>query len=105
CTNQVPYSTDRWCAFTKPATSLGNNELWVINATQAAAGTVIKCNTTDPNCLRLTRGLLNDSQFRFRIHRFDGDTLIFSEGVGGGPSGDIFAWRPGWTAPRKLTSQ
>jgi hypothetical protein len=105
CTNQVPYSTDRWCAFAKPATSLGNFELWVINATAAAAGTAIKCNTTDPNCLRLTSGLLDDSNFHFRIHRFDGDSLIFSEGVSGQASGDIFGWRPGWTAPRKLSSQ
>jgi hypothetical protein len=104
CTNQVPYSTDRWCAFAKPGTG-DNVELWVINATKAAAGVAIKCNTTDTNCLRLTSGLLDDDEFHFRIHRFDGDSLIFSEGVGGGSTGDIFGWRPGWSAPRKLTSQ
>jgi hypothetical protein len=105
CTNQTPYWTDRWCAFSKPATSLGNTELWVINATKAAAGVEIKCNTLDPNCIRLTSGLLDDQQFHFRVHRFDGDSLIFSEGSSGFASGDIFAWRPGWTAPRKLTTQ
>ncbi len=104
CTNQVPYSTDRWCAFAKPGTG-SNVELWVINATQAAAGVAIKCNTTDANCLRMTSGLLDDQNFHFRIHRFDGDSLIFSEGIRGGSTGDIFAWRPGWSAPRKLTSQ
>jgi hypothetical protein len=104
CTNQMPYSSDRWCAFAKPG--IGNNiELWVVNATKATAGVAIKCNTTDANCLRLTSGLLDDQDFHFRIHRFDGDSLIFTEGVGGGSTGDIFGWRPGWTAPRKLTSQ
>jgi hypothetical protein len=104
CTNQAPYWSDRWCAFAKPGT--GNNiELWVVNATKAAAGVAIKCNTTDVNCIRLTSGLLDDQRFHFRIHRFDGDSLLFTEGVGGGSTGDIFAWRPGWTAPRKLTSQ
>jgi hypothetical protein len=105
CTNQVPYSADRWCAFAKPGTSSGTTELWVINATKATAGVAIKCNTTDANCIRLTSGLLDDSQFHFRVHRFDGDSLIFSEGVSGSATGDIFGWRPGWTAPRKLTSQ
>ncbi|MDB4983328.1 MAG: hypothetical protein JWM82_4080, partial [Myxococcales bacterium] len=104
CTNQAPYSSDRWCAFAKPGTGT-NVELWVINATQAAAGATIKCNTTDANCLRMTSGLLDDQSFHFRIHRFDGDTLLFSEGISGSSTGDIFAWRPGWTAPRKLTSQ
>jgi hypothetical protein len=104
CTSQLPPATDRWCGFARPGTFSGT-ELWVINATKAAAGVAITCNTTNANCLRLTGNLLDDQQFHFRIHRFDGDSLIFTEGASGSTTGDIFGWRPGWTAPRKLTSQ
>src|SRR4051812_41018888 len=38
CTNQTPAPGDRWCAFTKPSSSLGFDELWVINVTKVAAG-------------------------------------------------------------------
>ncbi|MDB4982231.1 MAG: hypothetical protein JWM82_2983, partial [Myxococcales bacterium] len=79
--------------------------LWVINATRAAAGVPIKCDTLDASCLRLSTTVLDDPTSHFLGHKFDGDTLIFSEGLNGTPSGDIFAWRPGWTVARKLTSQ
>jgi hypothetical protein len=108
CTNQVPAPGDRWCAFTKPSTLLGFNDLWVINVTKAAAGATIKCDTSDANCVRLTSGLFEDPSIGFRIHGFDGDTLIYYAELG--PTavdqfvGPIYGWRPGWTGGRKLTS-
>jgi hypothetical protein len=100
CTNGVPATGDRWCAFTKPGTTLGSNELWVINATQAAANVAIKCDTSDANCLRLTSGLLEDQTNGFQIHGFDGDTLIYLVE----PAAPVFAWRPGWIGGRQVTS-
>ena len=104
CTNQVPPSGDRWCGFARQSAILGANELWVINVTQAAAGTTINCDapTGDPNCLRLSGGLVSDPTNGFRIHGFDGDTLAYSETPSAGSSSN-FAWRPGWTKPHGLT--
>jgi hypothetical protein len=111
CTNQTPAPGDRWCAFTKPGSSLGFDELWVINVTKAAAGTAIKCDTTDANCLRLTSGLFSEntqSGVSYRIHGFDGDTLIYYAELG--PTavnsfvGPVYGWRPGWARGHKLTS-
>src|SRR5882757_4637816 len=51
CTNQDPPSGDRWCAFTMPSSFLGGNDLWVVNVTKAAAGTAIRCDVSDLNCL------------------------------------------------------
>lgn len=108
CTSQTPAPGDRWCAFSKPSSRLGFDELWVINVTKASAGTAIKCDTTDENCLRLTSGLFSDPDAGFRIHGFDGDTLIYHAELG--PTavdsfvGPIYAWRPGWTGGHKLTS-
>ena len=81
CTNQVPATGDRWCGFSKPSTTLGFNALWVINATKAAAGVAITCDTTDANCLRLTSGLYDDPSIGFRIHGFDGETLTLDDGT------------------------
>jgi hypothetical protein len=112
CTNQTPAPGDRWCGFTKPSSNLGFDELWVINVTAAAAGTPIKCDTSDPNCLRLTSGLFSeqnsDGSPSFRIHGFDGDTLIYYAELG--PTartsfiGPVWGWRPGWPRGHKLTS-
>src|SRR5262249_57230927 len=99
-----------WCAFTKPGSQLGFDELWVINVTKAAAGTPIRCDTTDSNCLRLTSGLFSDPNPNtgFRIHGFDGDTLIYYAELG--PTavssfvGPLYGWRPGLLRGHKLTS-
>jgi hypothetical protein len=111
CTNQVPPSGDRWCGFARSSAILGASELWVVNVTQAAAGVTIKCDAgaADPNCLRLSGGLYSDdiNGGGFRVNGFDGDTLTYEEvpsRSGSGFLGNIFAWRPGWTAPRQLTT-
>jgi hypothetical protein len=111
CTNQRGATDDRWCAFTKPSMTLGLDELWVINVTKAAAGTAIKCDTLDPNCLRLTTGLFSEPNTdgipSFRIHGFDGDTLIYYAELGPTAQtsfvGAVWAWRPGWAKGHKLT--
>ena len=107
CTNQVPATTDRWCAFAKPAATLGNFELWVIDVSKVAVGVTVKCDMTDANCLRLSTGLYSDPTNGFRGSAFDGDTLTYSEIPtlsANGFMGAISAWRPGWTAGRRLTS-
>jgi hypothetical protein len=108
CTNQIPVPGDRWCGFAQPAADLANSELWVVNVTKVAAGVAVQCDATvgDPNCVRLSTGLFVDPTNGFRIHGFDGDTLTYSEvpSRGGGSFiGNIFAWRPGWSAPHNLT--
>jgi hypothetical protein len=107
CTNQVPATTDRWCGFVKPASALGDFELWVINVSKVAANVAVKCDTTDQNCLRLSTGLYSDPTNAFRIHGFDGDTLDYSEVPtlsANGFIGKVSVWRPGWTGGRVLTS-
>ena len=74
CTNQDPPSGDRWCAFTMPSSFIGGDDLWVINVTKAAAGTPIKCDVSDLNCLLLTSTLYTGD---LTLHSFFGDTLIF----------------------------
>jgi hypothetical protein len=109
CTNQFPPIGDRWCGFARPASIPGFSELWVINATQAAAGVAIKCDTTDANCIRLSGSLFNDAAHGFAGSGFNGDTLIYEETTIPLAStspfiGVIYAWRPGWTGGRKLTT-
>jgi hypothetical protein len=107
CTNQVPATADRWCGFVKPASTLGNFELWVINISKVAANVTVKCDTTDQNCLRLSTGLYSDPTNGFRIHGFDGDTLDYSEVPTLSANafiGKVSVWRPGWTGGRVLTS-
>jgi hypothetical protein len=98
CTNQEQATGDRWCAFARPSTFLGATDLWVVNVSKAAAGTSIKCDASDLNCLLLTSSL-NDSSLA--IHRFFGDTLIYYADSGA-RSGPAYGWRPGMTAGRKL---
>lgn len=100
CTNQDPPSGDRWCAFTMPSTFAGGNDLWVINVTRAAAGTAIKCDVSDLNCLRLTSTLYTGD---LTLHSFFGDTLIFYADVGQ-TTASAYAWRPGMNAARRLTN-
>jgi hypothetical protein len=114
CSNQEPASGngDRWCAFSLPDKVIGKTDLWVINATKLANGTAITCNGTDANCLLLTPDLwtgvpMGNVPKYPTIHRFDGDTLIFHANT---PStvaeykGPIFAWRPGWTAAKQIST-
>jgi hypothetical protein len=107
CTSQVPATADRWCGFVKPASTLGDFELWVINVSKVAANVTVKCDTTDQNCLRLSTGLYQDPTNMFRIDGFTGDTLTYSEVPtlsANGFIGPISAWRPGWTGGRRVTS-
>jgi len=100
CTSQDPPSGDRWCAFTMPSTFAGGNDLWVINVSKAAAGTAIKCDVSDLNCLRLSSTLYTGD---LTLHGFFGDTLIFYADVGAN-SASAYAWRPGMTSARRLTN-
>jgi hypothetical protein len=100
CTNQDPPSGDRWCAFTMPSTFAGGNDLWVIDVTKAAAGTQIKCDVSDLNCLRLSSTLYVGD---LTLHSFFGDTLIFYADVGQ-TTASAYAWRPGMTSARRLTN-
>jgi hypothetical protein len=121
CSNAVPASGngDRWCAFSVPNRQIGFTDLWVMNVTKALAGTPPKCDNTDPNCkllippgstmamgTQLWTGQPMQGPIHPTTHRFDGDTLIFhalaSENVDQ-YSGPIFAWRPGWDAPKKIS--
>ncbi len=100
CTNQDPPSGDRWCAFTMPSSFLGGSDLWVINASKAAAGTPIHCDVSDLNCLLLTSTLYTGD---LTVHSFFGDTLIFYADVGQ-TTASAYAWRPGMTSARRVSS-
>ena len=107
CTNAPAASGDRWCAFARPAASRW--ELWVIDATKAAAGADVACDGTDVSCLRLSGHLFKSRANGFSDSGFNGDTLIYGETPDQGDStspffGVLWAWRPGWTAGRALTS-
>ena len=109
CTNAPPAGGDRWCGFARPAGDTGFTELWVIDATKAAAGAAIACDGTDASCLRLSARLLNGSANGVSDSGFNGDTLIFGEVMYSSDStgpfvGVLSAWRPGWAAARVLTS-
>jgi hypothetical protein len=103
-------AADRWCAFTVRSAA-GSDELWVMNATRALAGAPIACDGTSDSCLRLTTTLWTGTPIwgpsHPIAHRFAGDTLVFHAGATSAPgevyAGPVWAWRPGWTAARKLT--
>jgi hypothetical protein len=121
CTNAVPASGtgDRWCAFTLPNRQIGFTDLWVINVTKALAGATPKCDGTDPNCklivppgsdatkgTQLWTGQPMQGPIHPTTHRFDGDTLIFNALASDTLdqyAGPIFAWRPGWDAPKQIS--
>jgi hypothetical protein len=119
CTNAFPIAGDRWCAFTLPDKVLGLTDLWVFNVTKALAGTAISCDGTDPNCkllippggnaamgTQLWTGQPMAGPIHPTTHRFDGDTLIFhalAVDTVDQYSGPIFAWRPGWDAPKQIS--
>jgi hypothetical protein len=122
CSNAVPASGngDRWCAFTLPNKQIGLTDLWVINMTKTLASpTPPKCDGTDPNCkllippggnpamgTQLWTGQPMDGPIHPTTHRFDGDTLIFhaqAPDIVDQYTGPIFAWRPGWDAPKQIS--
>lgn len=111
CSNGTPGTGDRWCAFTQSGQQLGTTELWTMNITRALAGTAIKCDGTDSNCRRLTTrlwtGQPSDGPAHPTTHRFDGDVLIYHADADANLKiyqGPIYAWKPQWTEPRRLTS-
>jgi hypothetical protein len=103
CTHQTPASGDghRWCAVTIGAAHDGLADLWVIDVTRAAAGDVPPCDGTSTGCLHLTDKVVTHS-----ATFFDGDSLFY--GTDSTASGDflgrIYAWRPGWSAGRQVSS-
>jgi len=101
CTNEVGATSDRWCAFVSPSTStLGRDNLFVINVSQAAAGTSITCGggKADPNCLKLTGGFFEEASTPFpHAAAFQGDSLIYFDLTGTG-----YGWRPGMSNGRVL---
>jgi hypothetical protein len=110
CTRQPSATGDRWCAFARQGTQ-GQVELWVADVTKVVAGTAITCDGSDANCIRLTTNLFVDQTNAFVRDGFDGDTLIYYAETGpafnataGTFIGPAYAWRPGWTGGRKLTS-
>jgi hypothetical protein len=104
CTQQVPASGngDRWCAFTIAPSGSQLGELWVLDVTRAAKGDFPACDGTDAGCLRLsTKAALGFAAL------FEGDTLFYgtdSTSLGQDFLGRIFAWRPGWSAGRQVSS-
>jgi hypothetical protein len=114
CTNQEPPSGDgdRWCVFESPAADGKATELWVIDVSAASRGEVPACDGSSPRCLRLTRnlwvaGAVVGATYPYS-DQFDGDTLIYYADAVSGPDesfkGPIYAWRPGWTQGRAISS-
>jgi hypothetical protein len=78
-------------------------ELWVIDVTRAATGDVPPCDGSSTACLRLTSTFPTTS-----AAFFNGDTLTYGSGDLPNPGqdyvGPIFAWRPGWSRGRQISS-
>jgi hypothetical protein len=107
CTNAPGVTSDRWCAFARPAAD--RFELWVLDVTRAAMGAAVACDGTDASCLRLSTHLYKNRMTGYVDHGFNGDTLVYGETTDRGEAttpflGVIWAWRPGWPAGRSLTS-
>lgn len=105
CTHQVPPSGDgdRWCVFAVAELGARVGELWVIDVTRAATGSVPPCDGSSAECLRLTSTFpMSSAAF------FNGDTLTYGSGdlpkLGEDYIGPIFAWRPGWSRGRQISS-
>jgi hypothetical protein len=111
CTNGLPVTGDRWCAFSRE-TAEGATELWVVNITAAIAQPPIACDESSSACLKLTTTLWTGAQLwgpmHPYVHRFDGDTLLFladaPDNVRQPYEGPVYAWRPGWESARRVTS-
>ncbi|MEO7668384.1 MAG: hypothetical protein ABIW57_03535, partial [Polyangia bacterium] len=101
CTADSGATGDRWCAFTSPSTSRPEGvDLFVVNASRAAAGAAISCGggVVDPNCLRLTGGFFEESSTPApHAAGFQGDTLVYFD-----ETGTAYGWRPGMLDGRQL---
>jgi hypothetical protein len=112
CTHAAPAAGDRWCAFSRTPAAGAASELWVINLTRAARGPIPTCDGSSEACVRLTANLWTGTPIwgpsHPAAHRFEGDTLLYhaNEAPGGREpyQGAVWAWRPGWPAPRQITS-
>ena len=98
CTAEEGATGDRWCAFVAASpTTVDAADLFVFNATKAAAGTAITCGAAaETNCLKLTADFAEDA---FHGAFFQGDTLVYFDGTA-----MPFGWRPGMTAGRALVA-
>ncbi|HSZ81953.1 MAG TPA: hypothetical protein VLA14_06715 [Polyangia bacterium] len=105
CTHQIPASGDghRWCGFIVGAGPSGVAALWVVDVTRAATGDVPACDGADPGCLRLS-----DKVDTRGAAFFYGDTLFYGTDnaapLGQDFLGPLFAWRPGWSTGRQVSS-
>jgi hypothetical protein len=84
---------DKWCGIVRPGATTDVVAMYVVNVTKALAGTPITCAAGDANCLQLTPDLGVDDNAN---HGFFGQTFIYYDKTA------AYAWRPGWTAGRKL---
>jgi hypothetical protein len=105
CTHQTPPSGDgdRWCAFTLGPGVGGLADLWVIDVSRSATGNAPPCDGSDAGCLHLTNKVVTRGAMFF-----DGDTLFYgtdsTAASGADFLGRIYAWRPGWSAGRQVSS-
>jgi len=86
-------AADKWCGIVRPGATSDVVALFVVNVTKALTGSLITCAAADPNCLQLTPDLGVDAN---STHGFFGQTFIYYDKTA------AYAWRPGWTAGRKL---
>jgi len=84
---------DKWCGIVRPGATTDVVAMYVVNVTKALAGMPITCAAGDANCLQLTPDLGVDEN---ATHGFFGQTFIYYDKTA------AYAWRPGWTAGRKL---
>jgi hypothetical protein len=111
CSNQVPATGDRWCAFSVPSRVLGRTELWAINLSKALGGAVPTCDGSDPGCVLVSDDLWTGRPREGGLmhpftHRFEGDTLVYharAPATDKAYRGPIFAWRAGWPAGRQIS--
>ncbi len=111
CSHAPGATGDRWCAFSKSLAPAPGTELWVINISEAVRGAIPACDGGSSACLKLTGNLWTGTPlwgpFHPSTHRFEGDTLLYhADQAPGGREpyqGAVWAWRPGWAAPRKIT--
>jgi hypothetical protein len=102
----------RWCAFARRGDTLGKLELWVMNMSKVPGVKCESANPTNPDCMRLTTNLFNaQPQAGPRhptAHRWYGDTFIYHADPKSTASqayvGPIYAWSPGWPAPKKISA-
>jgi hypothetical protein len=98
-------SNDRWCGFYR------GTELWVLNATRAAASGSVRCDGTDSGCLRLSQNAFRadaSSVAADAVSTFYGELLVYHADARQSSvepfRGGVYAWRPGWAQGRRLTS-